>query len=221
MLQHTNERDDVLSHSMSYLQKILFGNKKLHERPGNNDEEVGIVKDSIFSCGSRPLFPYSKPETESIVNRDDVFTGLNIDSSFDSCTPASGGGLASPAMGRGSTSSCAAFISPRAPRSPMAANLGYRQRSSCWAASPGQSSPIPRPHLASQSSLSWGDTTSSSPRAANSPSGRCARAALGSGSARRLHLPLWPAPAPACLTPTAAQVFHAAAAAAADGDSAL
>jgi hypothetical protein len=233
-LRTAKEPDNLVTQSMSYIHKILFGNKELRfER--SEDEDSWIESNgsySIFHTGSSPLLPYSNPDMPRIVNRDDVFTRLNIDPTQNSSSP-DGRGLA---FNRAiyiapRTTQCpmsaisrADYNSPRTPRSPI--SVSYRPRTSCCAANQSQLSPKPHPYAASQSALSWGDTAPLSPHAANSPHAalRNARSARGGAGARRLHVPQWPAPAPACLTPTAARVFHAAAAAAAvdaDADSAV
>eukprot|EP00291_Cryptomonas_curvata_P018812 CAMPEP_0172167256 /NCGR_PEP_ID=MMETSP1050-20130122/9470_1 /TAXON_ID=233186 /ORGANISM="Cryptomonas curvata, Strain CCAP979/52" /LENGTH=238 /DNA_ID=CAMNT_0012838025 /DNA_START=43 /DNA_END=759 /DNA_ORIENTATION=+ len=212
MTQDRNERDDLFSQGISYVQKILFRNKDLRfeSKDGDSWAETSTVFPS-FHSRPNPLLPHSKPDVESIINRDNVFTGLNIELSQYP---------ASPATGLGTAAHRAAYISPKAPQSPMAANLGYRPRTSGWIVNPGQFSPVPHPHAASQSTLSWSDATPSSPHAANLSPMRCTRAVRAGAGARRLHMPLRPAPAPACLTPTAARVFHAAAAAAAAAEAA-
>jgi hypothetical protein len=182
---------------MSYLQRVLLGNEQLHfERSGNKDEDSWIGGSTTYSSylsRQRPLLPYSKPAT---IYRDDVLTGLSIDPSQYP---------ASPVTGRNAATNRAAYDSPRTPHSPMA----VRQKSSCCKVTPSQFSPAPHsqpPQL--ESALSR--DTASSPRAANSPLMRCSRSMrTGGGGARRLSMPLRPAPAPACLTPTAARAFHA------------
>lgn len=194
MMQSRSESGDLLSQSMSYLQRVLLGNEQLQfERSGNKDEDSwirGSTAYSSFLSRQRPLLPYSKPAKEGQINHDDVLTGLSIDPSQYPV---------SPTTGRGTTAHRSVYISQRAPQSPRVANSSFQQRTSCWATYPGPFSPT---DAASHSMLSLDSTCS--PRASNSPLVRCARARRGGASAR--HTPLLrPAPAPACLTPTAAR----------------
>jgi hypothetical protein len=225
--QNRNEKGDLLVQSMSYLQKILLGNEQLRfERFRYKDDDNWIGSSAAYSSylsRQRPLLPYSKPTTS---NRDDVLTGLSIDPSQQP---------ASPAIGRG-TSASYAYSSPRAAQSPMAAKSGYlaacnsprppqspltrpdnRPRTSCWTLNPGQFSPAR--HFLARSTVPR--DTVSSPHPANSPPVRCARAVRASSSARRLHMPLRPAPSPACLTPTGDRAFQDNTNADIDGDTAV
>ena len=99
MTQNTNKSGDLLSQSMSYLQKVLLGNEQLQfERSGSKDEDSWIGGSTAYSSylsRQRPLLPYSRPTKEAKFNRDDAITGLSIDSSQYPVRLVTGRGIAS------------------------------------------------------------------------------------------------------------------------------